>query len=115
MCSHFFNRVCPAAQLASALYHLFDIFHLRIIIFKIPLVIPTRISWLVLILLVGIFGLVGQVCSYIPFLFLSDLDHKIAKVLLAMGFQRETASRGSLALYTLVRVTPLRSWHMQIV
>jgi hypothetical protein len=72
-------------------------------IFKIPLVIPTRVSWLVLMLLIGIFSLVAQVCSY---RFLPDLDYKIAKVLLALGFQRETASRGSVALYTLVRVPP---------
>jgi hypothetical protein len=70
MCSHFFNRVCPAAQLASAPYDFLDIFHLSMIIFKIPPVIPTRISWLVLIFLVGIFGLVGQVCSSFLFLFL---------------------------------------------
>ncbi|KAH9974968.1 hypothetical protein BGW80DRAFT_1204444 [Lactifluus volemus] len=54
---------------------------MSMMVFKIPLVIPTRVSWLVLILLVGICGLFAQ-------------------VLLAMGFQRETASRGSLSLYS---------------
>ncbi|KAH9974970.1 hypothetical protein BGW80DRAFT_1204450 [Lactifluus volemus] len=56
---------------------------MSMMIFKIPLVIPTRVSWLVLMLLIGIFSLVAQ-------------------VLLALGFQRETASRGSVALYTLI-------------
>jgi hypothetical protein len=112
ICSDFFNEVCSSAQLASTLYRFLDIFHLSMMVFKIPLVIPTRVSWLVLILLVGICGLFAQVFSSIPFLFLSDLGHKIAKVLLAMGFQRETASRGSLSLCSSVRVPPLRSWHL---
>jgi len=52
-------------------------------IFQIPPAIPTRVLPLVLIFLVGIFGSIGQ-------------------TLLAMGFQREMASRGSLAMYTSV-------------
>ncbi|KAI0247427.1 hypothetical protein BJV78DRAFT_1364195 [Lactifluus subvellereus] len=51
------------------------------IAFKIPPVIPTRILWLVMLLLVGIFGLIAQ-------------------TLLTMGLQRETASRGTLGVYT---------------
>ncbi|KAI0247428.1 hypothetical protein BJV78DRAFT_1285545 [Lactifluus subvellereus] len=53
------------------------------IIFKIPPVIPTRILWLVMLLLICIFGLIAQ-------------------TLLTMGLQRETASRGTLAIYTSV-------------
>ena len=34
----------------------------RMIVFKLPLVIPTRTSWLVMLLLIGIFGFVSQVC-----------------------------------------------------
>ncbi|KAN0118834.1 hypothetical protein V8E52_004606 [Russula decolorans] len=52
------------------------------IIFKVHPVIPTRWLWF-LMFLIGIFGLIAQ-------------------TLLAMGFQRETASRGSLAMYTSV-------------
>ena len=33
-------------------------------------------------------------------------------MLLVMGFQRETASRGALALYTLVRLSPRGSFKM---
>jgi drug/metabolite transporter (DMT)-like permease len=53
------------------------------IAFKIPPVIPTRALWLLMMFLIGIFGLIAQ-------------------TLLAMGFQRETASRGTLAMYTSV-------------
>ena len=37
----------------------------RMILFKFPLVIPTHISWLVMLLVIGILGFVGQVCSQI--------------------------------------------------
>ncbi|KAI0262063.1 hypothetical protein BC834DRAFT_892921 [Gloeopeniophorella convolvens] len=50
------------------------------IIFKVPPVIPTRISWLAMLLLIGIFGFIAQ-------------------TLLTMGLQRETAARGTLAVY----------------
>ncbi|KAI0247425.1 hypothetical protein BJV78DRAFT_1133292 [Lactifluus subvellereus] len=53
------------------------------IAFEIPPVIPTRILWLVMLLLVGIFGLIAQTL-------LTTL----------MGLQRETASRGTLGVYT---------------
>jgi len=56
---------------------------LGMIIFKIPPVLPTRVLWLVLLLLVGVLGLIAQ-------------------IFLAMGFQRETASRGTLAMYTAI-------------
>ncbi|KAF8495944.1 drug/metabolite transporter superfamily [Russula emetica] len=53
------------------------------IVFKVHPVIPTRGLWLLIMFLICIFGLIAQ-------------TH------LAMGFQRETASRGSLAMYTSV-------------
>ncbi|KAJ7471884.1 hypothetical protein FB451DRAFT_1090009 [Mycena latifolia] len=46
-----------------------------------PIVIPTRLAWLVLLTVIGILGFVAQ-------------------ILLTMGFQRETAGRASMALYT---------------
>jgi drug/metabolite transporter (DMT)-like permease len=51
------------------------------LIFKVPLVIPTQVLWLVMLFAVGIFGLIGQ-------------------TLLTMGLQRETAGRGTLAIYS---------------
>lgn len=54
---------------------------LGMIIFKVPLVIPTRTLWLVMLFLIGIFGFVAQ-------------------TLLTMGLQRETAGRSALAIYT---------------
>jgi len=53
------------------------------VIFKISPVIPTDTLWFVLLLLIGVLGLMGQ-------------------TLLTMGLQRETASRGVLAIYTQV-------------
>ncbi|KAF8873874.1 hypothetical protein BD779DRAFT_1678989 [Infundibulicybe gibba] len=47
---------------------------------KSPFVIPTRLDWLGLLMLIGVFGFIAQ-------------------ILLAMGLQRETAGRGTLALY----------------
>jgi len=46
-----------------------------------PIVIPTQLDWLVMIIMIGSFGFISQ-------------------VLLTMGFQRETAGRGSMAIYT---------------
>jgi len=54
---------------------------IAMIVFRIPPVVPTRILWLVMLLLIGIFGLIAQ-------------------TLLTMGLQRETASRSTLAVYT---------------
>jgi len=51
------------------------------IVTKTTVVVPTRIDWLALLLMIGIFGFVAQ-------------------VLLAMALQRETAGRSSLAIYT---------------
>jgi len=53
------------------------------IVFNVRPVVPTRGLWIVMMLLNGIFGMAGQ-------------------TLMAMGFQRETASRGTLAMYTSV-------------
>lgn len=48
-----------------------------------PVVIPTRLAWLGLLVLIGILGFGAQ-------------------ILLTMGFQRETAGRAGMALYTQV-------------
>jgi drug/metabolite transporter (DMT)-like permease len=50
-----------------------------------PVVIPTRLAWLGLLVVIGVLGFVAQ-------------------ILLTMGFQRETAGRASMALYTQVGV-----------
>ena len=74
--------------------------HPSMIVFNIPPVIPTRGSWLLLMFLIGIFGMIGQVCPSTPSSRLTYPNPR--KTLLAMGFQRETASRGTLAIYTSV-------------
>ncbi|KAI0808219.1 hypothetical protein C8Q74DRAFT_1231955 [Fomes fomentarius] len=53
---------------------------ITMIVLRIPVVIPTRWDWLLLLLLIGIFGFGGQ-------------------VLLTLGLQRETAGRGTIAVY----------------
>ena len=73
------------------------------IIFKITPVVPTHALWLAMLLLIGIFGLISQVRSYLSFFSPSVADSgNTVKTLLVMGFQRETASRGALAIYTSV-------------
>lgn len=51
------------------------------LVFKTPIVWPNSISWVLLMIAISLFGFSLQ-------------------LLLTMGFQRETASRGSLATYT---------------
>ncbi|KAG5651370.1 hypothetical protein H0H81_008904 [Sphagnurus paluster] len=48
-----------------------------------PLVIPTEVEWLLLLVMIGVFGFVAQ-------------------ILLTMGLQRETAGRATIAVYTQV-------------
>ncbi|KAF8810384.1 hypothetical protein BYT27DRAFT_6493655, partial [Phlegmacium glaucopus] len=54
---------------------------LGIIATKAPIIIPTRIDWLALLLMIGMFGFIAQ-------------------ALLTMGLQRETAGRAAMAIYT---------------
>ena len=58
MCLGFHNRVCTLFPL---LKEQFDVTDPSMITFKIPPVIPTRILWLVMLLLISIFGLIAQV------------------------------------------------------
>ncbi|KAJ3813036.1 integral membrane protein DUF6 [Lentinula aff. lateritia] len=53
-----------------------------------PVVIPTSLIWLLLLLEIGVFGFCAQ-------------------IFLTLGLQRETASRGTLAIYTLIVFTSL--------
>jgi drug/metabolite transporter (DMT)-like permease len=53
------------------------------VILRQPFVFPTRLAWLGLLAVIGILGFGAQ-------------------ILLTMGFQRETAGRASMALYTQV-------------
>ncbi|KAF8151749.1 EamA-like transporter family-domain-containing protein [Crassisporium funariophilum] len=56
---------------------------LGMIITKTPFIIPQRVEWMALLIMIGIFGFIAQ-------------------TLLTMGLQRETAGRGSMAVYTQV-------------
>ncbi|KAJ3561718.1 hypothetical protein NP233_g10021 [Leucocoprinus birnbaumii] len=51
------------------------------IVTKTPFIVPTRLEWLGMLIMIGIFGFFAQ-------------------ILLTMGLARETASRGSMGIYT---------------
>ena len=72
------------------------------ILFKVPLVIPTHALWLAMLFVVGILGLTGQVCHLVPVPLPHCLTQILIKALLTMGLQRETAGRGTLAIYSSV-------------
>lgn len=92
-------KVCsPSPLISSPGYPLIG--NPSMIIFKVPPVIPTNVLGQVIMFFVGTFGLMAQVRSSIYF---PDADIQVAKTLLTMGFQRETAARGSLAMFTAVR------------
>ncbi|KAI0065193.1 DUF6-domain-containing protein [Artomyces pyxidatus] len=53
---------------------------IAMIFLRIPIVIPRRVEWIAMLIMIGIFGFIAQ-------------------TLLTMGLQRETAGRGTLAVY----------------
>ncbi|KAG6915964.1 hypothetical protein DXG01_009053 [Tephrocybe rancida] len=53
----------------------------EMIVTKTPFIIPTEIQWLGMLIMIGVFGFLAQ-------------------TLLTLGLQRETAGRGSIAMYT---------------
>jgi hypothetical protein len=78
------------------------------IVTKTPFIIPTRLEWLALLAMIGIFGFIAQVRLVSSFAtqtkFGTSLGNSfyLVQVLLTMGLQRETAGRGSMAVYTQV-------------
>src|SRR6266571_3548585 len=78
------------------------------ILFKVPLVIPTRTLGLAMLFLNAIFGVFVQVCNLVPAPSPCSSTHsQPTKIFLTMRLQRETAGRGAFAVYTSVH--PLRS------
>jgi len=63
------------------------------------IVIPTRLEWLSLLAVIGILGFLAQVNGFEANHFVTLRANDI-QILLTMGLQRETASRGSLAVYS---------------
>jgi len=63
------------------------------------IIIPTRLEWLSLLAVIGIFGFLAQVKGFEADHFMTLTVNGI-QMLLTMGLQRETASRGSLAVYS---------------
>lgn len=66
------------------------------IVFRIPVVIPTKLDWLLLLFLIGLAGFGGQV-RHPPDPYFMSFDAE--QVLLTLGLQRETAGRGTIAIY----------------
>ncbi|KAH9895972.1 hypothetical protein C8Q73DRAFT_729352 [Cubamyces lactineus] len=74
------KRAHPLHNLVSFSSQCVIVATLAMIIMRTPVVIPMRWDWLLMLLLIGIIGFIAQ-------------------VLLTMGLQRETAGRGTMAVY----------------
>ena len=65
-------------------------------------VLPYRVEWLAMLILVGVFGFVAQAGHSMRWCTVRLLS--LNQVLLTMGLQRETAGRGTMAIYVLASV-----------
>ncbi|KAI0641741.1 DUF6-domain-containing protein [Trametes meyenii] len=74
------KRAHPLHNLVSFSSQCVIVATVAMLIMRTPIVIPMRWDWLLMLLLIGIFGFIAQ-------------------VLLTMGLQRETAGRGTMAVY----------------
>ncbi|KAJ7576929.1 drug/metabolite transporter superfamily [Mycena floridula] len=77
------TRAHPIHMMSSFSFQCVVVSSIAMVATKTPFVIPTRLLWLSLLALIGIFGFLAQ-------------------ILLTMGLQRETAGRGTMAVYTLI-------------
>ncbi|TFK63953.1 drug/metabolite transporter superfamily [Pluteus cervinus] len=77
------KRAHPLHSMASFSAQCVIVSTVGMIVMKTPIVIPTQLIWLAILILIGIFGFVAQ-------------------LLLTMGMQRESAGRASIAVYTQV-------------
>ncbi|KAI0791435.1 DUF6-domain-containing protein [Abortiporus biennis] len=74
------KRAHPLHNLVSFSSQCVIVSTIAIFVTHTQIIIPTRLSWLLMLLMIGIFGFIAQ-------------------VLLTMGLQRETAGRGTMAVY----------------
>ncbi|KAI0667462.1 hypothetical protein C8Q78DRAFT_1053153 [Trametes maxima] len=74
------KRAHPLHNLVSFSSQCVIVATVAMLIMRTPIIIPMRWDWLLMLLLIGIFGFIAQ-------------------VLLTMGLQRETAGRGTMAVY----------------
>ncbi|KAI0331569.1 DUF6-domain-containing protein [Cubamyces sp. BRFM 1775] len=74
------KRAHPLHNLVSFSSQCVIVATVAMIVMRTPVVVPMRWDWLLMLLLIGIFGFIAQ-------------------VLLTMGLQRETAGRGTMAVY----------------
>lgn len=71
-----------------------------------PVVLPTQFLWFMLLMMIGIFGFLAQACSVFSIVKGSRIKMPL-QTLLTMGLQRETAGRGTIAVYAQVRIKSL--------
>lgn len=64
---------------------------------KSEFIVPNKLAWLAMLVMIGLFGFAAQVGESLTYI--HDIDFWL-ETLLTMGLARETASRGSLAIYT---------------
>ncbi|KAI0776960.1 DUF6-domain-containing protein [Trametes elegans] len=74
------KRAHPLHNLVSFSSQCVIVATVGMLVMRTPIVVPTRWDWLVMLVLIGIFGFIAQ-------------------VLLTMGLQREAAGRGTMAIY----------------
>ncbi|KAF9446668.1 hypothetical protein P691DRAFT_732796 [Macrolepiota fuliginosa MF-IS2] len=75
------KRAHPLHSLVSFSAQCVIIATIGMIVTKTPFIVPTRLDWLAILVMIGIFGFIAQ-------------------VLLTMGLARETAGRGTMAIYS---------------
>ncbi|KXN91325.1 hypothetical protein AN958_01300 [Leucoagaricus sp. SymC.cos] len=75
------KRAHPLHSLVMFSFYSVIVASIGMIVTKTPFIVPARLEWLGMLVMIGIFGFFAQ-------------------ILLTMGLARETASRGSMAIYT---------------
>ncbi|KAF9446645.1 DUF6-domain-containing protein [Macrolepiota fuliginosa MF-IS2] len=75
------KRAHPLHALVSYSTQCVVVASIGMVVTKTPFIVPTRLDWLAMLVMIGIFGFIAQ-------------------ILLTMGLARETAGRGTMAIYT---------------
>ena len=67
-----------------------------------PFIIPTTFTWLMLFLVLGIFGFLAQVRSSVNSLLYPIIHSFVYQMLMTLGFRQEEAGRSAMGIYTQV-------------
>lgn len=75
----------------------------RILATRVEVVLPTRLDWLAMLLMIGLFGFCAQVRDALFLVYgRESINLPVVQFLLTLGLQRETAGRGTMAVYVQV-------------